>query len=428
MKIDYKNILTATVCMTALTAGAASAAAQDMASFYSGKTMTMYVGLSAGGGYDVYARTIAHHMVRHIPGNPRMVTKNLTGAGGMRQVNGMYNVFPQDGTVLGIISRNLVTEPAFGNKAAKFDGSKFNWLGSANTEYSLCVFWHKSKFNTTEDLLRKKPIMGGIAVSATTDIHARLVNNLLGGGIKLITGYPGGADINLAMQRGEVDGRCSWSYSSILSTAADWLRDNKIHMVLQVGVTKHPDLPQIPLISDLVSNPKDKAALKVQVAPQAFGRPFATGPGVPKARAAMLRKAFWDTLHDPKFLADAKKRKLEITPMSGEEVQKLIDEIYALPKDILARSREAATSSARTTVAKAVVPIETYLGKITALKSGGRRVSWKGDKIKGKVRVSGSGTKITVAGVKAKRKALKVGMGCSFRIKGAQTALNIDCK
>jgi tripartite-type tricarboxylate transporter receptor subunit TctC len=411
-----------------LATGIAGAAAQDLEKFYSGKVMTMYVGLSAGGGYDTYARTVAHHMARHIPGNPRIVTKNLTGAGVMRQANGMYNIFPQDGTVIGIISRNLITEPAFGNKAAKFDGSKFFWLGSANTEYGLCVFWHKSKFSTTEDLLTKRPILGGIASSATTDIHARLVNNLLGGNIKLITGYPGGADINLATQRGEVDGRCSWSYSSIKATAPTWLRDNKIHMVLQFGVSKHPDLPQIPLIGDLVKDKRDRQALKAQLAPQAFGRPFATGPRVPKARAAMLRKAFWDTLHDEKFLADAKKRRLEINAMSGEDVQKLIDDVYALPKDVLARSHEAATSSARTTVAKAVIPIESYKGKITKLKSGGRRVTWKGAKAKGKLRVSGSKTKITVAGKKAKRKALKVGMNCSFRVKGAQTALNIDCQ
>ena len=425
MKPRYKAILAATA---ALVTTAGGAAADEIADFYSGKTMTMYVGLSAGGGYDTYARVIGRHMTRIIPGNPQIVTKNLTGAGGMRQVNNMYNVFPQDGTVVGIISRNLVTEPLFGNKAAKFDGSKFYWLGSANTEYSLCVFWHQSKFSTTEDLLRQRPVMGGIAVSATTDIHARLVNNLLGANIKLITGYPGGADINLAMQRGEVDGRCSWSYSSIKATAPDWLRDNKIHMLLQVGTSKHPELPQIPLIGDLVKDERDRKALQVQIAPQAFGRPFATGPGVPKARAEMLRQAFWKTLHDPEFLADARKRRLEVTPMRGEEVQKLIDEIYALPEDVLARSREAATSSERTAVATAVIPVETYMGKITGLRSGGRRVSWEGDSAKGKLRVSGSGTKITVAGKDAKRGTLNVGMSCSFKVKGAQTALNIDCK
>lgn len=426
MKTRIITTLAATAAV--LATGIGPATADEIADFYKGRTMTMYVGLSAGGGYDAYARTIGQYMVRHIPGNPKIITKNLTGAGGMRQVNGMYNVFPQDGTVVGIVSRNLITAPLFGVKAAKFDGSKFQWLGSANTEYSLCIFWHTSKFSTTEDLLRKSPIMGGIAVTATTDIHARLVNNLLGGSIRLITGYPGGADINLAFQRGEVDGRCSWSYSSIKATAPDWLRDNKLHLVLQVGVSKHPDLPQIPLIGDLVTDPNDRKVLQVQVAPQAFGRPFATGPGVPKARAAMLRKAFWTTLHDPVFLAAAKKRRLEITPMSGENVQKLIDDIYAQPKDILARAQKAATSSARTKVTKAVIPIESYTGRITKIKSGGRRVSWKGDKAKGKLRVSGRRTKITVAGKKAKRKSLKVGMNCSFRVKGAQSALNIDCK
>lgn len=177
-----------------------------------------------------------------------------------------------------------------------------------------------------------------------------------------------------------------------------------------------------------MKNPDDKKALQAQIAPQAFGRPFATGQNVPKARAEMLRKAFWTTLHDPKFLAEAKKRRLEITPMRGEDVQKLVDDVYALPKTILARSRDAATSSARTTVAKAVIPIETYTGKIIRVRSGGRRVSWQGDTAKGKLRVSGSRTKVTVAGQAAKRKALKVGMDCSFRVKGAQSALNIDCK
>ncbi len=426
--MKYRIISTLAATAVTLATGIGLAAADEIADFYKGKTITMYVGLSAGGGYDAYARAIGRHMARFIPGNPRLITKNLTGAGGMRQANGIYNVFPQDGTVLGIINRNVITAPLFGVKAAKFNGSKFQWLGSANTEYSLCVFWHKSKFSTTEDLLRKSPIFGASSPASSLSIHPRLINNLLGGSIKLITGYPGGADVNLAFQRGELDGRCSWSYSSIKATASDWLRDNKLHLVLQIGVSKHPELPQIPLIGDLVKDPKDKKALQVQIAPQAFGRPFATGPGVPKARAATLRKAFWTTLHDPKFLAAAKKRRLEITPMSGEDVQKLIDEIYALPKDILARSKDAATSSARTQVSKAVIPIETYTGEITKIKSGGRRVSWKGDKAKGKLRVSGRRTKITVAGKKAKRKALKVGMNCSFRVKGAQSALNIDCK
>lgn len=270
-----KLIMTVAAGALALTATLpAQVSADEVADFYKGKTITTYVGVSAGGGYDAYARTIGQYLVRNLPGKPKIITKNLTGAGGMRMVNAMYNVFPQDGTVIAHIGRNLVTAPLFGVKAAKYDGAKLQWLGSANTEYSLCIFWHKSKFSTTEDLLRKNPVMGGISLTATTDIHARLVNNLLGGSLKLITGYPGGSDINLAFQRGEVDGRCSWSYSSIKATAPDWLRDNKLHLVLQVGVSKHPDLPQIPLIGDLVTDPQDKQALQAQIAPQAFGRPF----------------------------------------------------------------------------------------------------------------------------------------------------------
>ena len=197
---------------------------------------------------------------------------------------------------------------------------------------------------------------------------------------------------------------------------------------MQHALSKHPELQSVPLITDLVKNEKDKQALKVHLAPQAYGRPFAVGPGVPHERYIALRDAFWKTMHDPKFLADTKKRKMPINPMKGEDVQKLIGEIYALPKDVLAYADKVGNSRKKTTVAQAVIPIATYAGKITKLKRGGRRVSWKGASASGKLRVSGSKTKITVAGKKAKRKVLKVGMSCSFRVKGAQTALNIDCK
>jgi hypothetical protein len=229
------------------------------------------------------------------------------------------------------------------------------------------------------------------------------------------------------MQRNELDGRCGWSWSSIQTTASDWIRDNKINITLQHALTKHPDLQQIPLITDLVKSKKDKQALKVHLAPQAYGRPFAVGPKVPQERYEALRTAFWKTMHDPKFLADTKKRKMPIDALSGQDVQKLIAEIYALPKDVLAYADKVGNSRETTEVATAVIPIETYKGAITKLKAGGRRVSWKGPGASGKLRVSGSKTKITVAGKKAKRKALKIGMKCSFRVKGAQTALNIDC-
>ncbi len=430
--MTFRTFIAAAAIATGLvpaTAIKAQASEADVANFYRGKTINMYIGFSAGGGYDAYARLILQHMLRHIPGNPRGVAKQYTGAGGVRVLNAIYNVFPQDGTAIVAAGRSVIAQPLFRNAAqAKYDGSKMKWLGSANQEYSLCVFWHESKFKSTEDLLRGTPAMGGVGIGSSIDVFTLLVNNTLGAKIKLITGYPGGADINLAMQRRELDGRCGWSLSSIKTTAAEWIRDNKINFTLQHALKKHPELQQIPLITDLVKNDRDKKALKVHLAPQAYGRPFAVGPNVPQERYVALRDAFWKTMQDPVFLADAKKRKMPIDALNGQEVQNLINEIYALPKDVLAYADKIGNSREGTTVAMAVIPIETYKGAITALKSGGRRVSWKGASASGKLRVSGSKTKITVAGKKAKRGALKVGMNCSFRVKGAQTALNIDCQ
>lgn len=427
-----KTQLISTVAAGALALAAAlpaQASQDDVAAFYKGKTITMYIGFSAGGGYDAYARLILRHMLRFIPGKPRGVAKQYTGAGGVRVLNAIYNVLPQDGTSLVAAGRSVIAQPLFRNAdKAKYDGSKFKWLGSANQESSLCVFWHESKFKTTEDLLGKSPAMGGVGIGSSIDVFTLLANNLLGGKIRLITGYPGGADINLAMQRGELDGRCGWSWSSIQSTAPTWIRDDKINLTLQYALQKHPDLQQIPLITDLVKNERDRKALSVHLAPQVYGRPFAVGPKVPNARFKALRAAFWKTMHDPAFLADTKKRNLPISPTSGQDVQKLINEIYALPKDLLAYADKVGNSRKGTEVTMAVIPVETYLGAITKVKRGGRRVSWQGSGKSGKLRVSGSKTKIFLAGKKAKRKVLKVGMQCAFTVKGAQTALKIDCK
>ena len=407
--------------------GGSPASADPIADFYKGKVMTIYIGVAAGGGYDAYGRVVARHIIRHIPGNPDMVAKNYTGAGGIRMVNALYNVFPQDGTVVAIIGRNVVAEPLFGNKSAKYDGSRIQWLGSLNSEYSMCTFWHESPIKTTEDLLTRRAVVGGVGVGSTIDVHTRLVNNLLGAKLKLVTGYPGGADVNLATERREVDGRCGWSWSSILATGADWLKNDKISMTIQFAMKKHPDLQNVPLILDMVRNERDRKALKVHLAAQLYGRPLGVGPGVPKERFLALRKAFDATMKDSEFLADAKKRRLPIDPTSGEDVQAMIDEVYAMPRDIIEYAHHLGTSSDRTEVATAVVPVVTYKGIIADVKRGGRRVSWSGEGKKGRLRVSGSGTEISIAGAKGKRGALKPGMLCAFTVKGAETALKIAC-
>jgi len=296
--------------------------AQSPADFYKGKTVELYIGYSVGGAYDLYARMLARYLGQHIPGNPTVVPKNMEGAGSLRLANWLYNVGPKDGTAMAIIGRGTGFDPILGNSKAQFDGPKFTWIGSANNEVSVCVAWHSSGVTKFDDLLAKELIVGGTSSSADTDQFPKVVNGVLGTKMRVITGYPGGNDVNLAMERGEVQGRCGWSWSSVKSTHQKWYDEKKFTVLMQLALEKHPDLPDIPLIVDL----------KLIFARQVIGRPFLAPPNVPKERAAVLRKAFMDTMKDPAFLADAEKAKMEITPVAGDQVEKLVTDIYATPK------------------------------------------------------------------------------------------------
>jgi tripartite-type tricarboxylate transporter receptor subunit TctC len=314
--------------------------AQTPAEFYKGKTVDLMVGYSAGGGYDVYARMIARYIGKHIPGNPTVVVKNLDGAGSLRLANALYHQLPKDGTVFGTVARGAAFDPLLGNKAAQFDASKFSWVGSANDEVSVCVAWHTSGITKIEDTFTKELVVGGTGPSADTDQFPRIVNGVLGTKMKIVTGYPGGNDVSLAMERGEVQGRCGWSWSSVISTRKDWYDSKKINILVQLSLQKHPDLPNIPLILDLAKNEEQKQILTLVFARQALGRPYLAPPGVPADRLAALRKAFMDTMKDPEFLAEAEKAKLEITPISGEEVQKIVVEAYKVDPKIAKKTEE----------------------------------------------------------------------------------------
>ena len=302
--------------------------AQSPAEFYKGKNVDLFVGYSAGGGYDVYARMLARYMDKHIPGNPTIVVKNMPGAGSLALANHLYNAAPKDGTAFGIIGRGAAFDPLFGNKAAQFDAAKYNWIGSANNEVSVCVSWKTSGIKTIEELQQKELVVGGTGPSADTDQFPRIVNGVVGTKFKLISGYPGGNDISLAMERGEVQGRCGWSWSSVVATRKDWYDSKTINVLVQLSLEKHEDLPQVPLILDLAKTPEQKQILTLVFARQALGRPFVAPPDIPKDRVAALRKAFMDTMKDKEFLAEAEKTKLEITPISGEAVQKIVVDAY----------------------------------------------------------------------------------------------------
>ena len=309
--------------------------AQSPADFYKGKNLDFYIGYSVGGGYDLYARIIGRHLGKHIPGNPTVVMKNMEGAGSLRLANWMFRVAPKDGSVIGTIGRGTGFDPILGVKGAQFDGTKFTWIGSANNEVSVCVAWNATSGITKfEDLFTKEMTVGGTSTSADTDAFPRILNGVLGTQMKVVTGYPGGNEVGLAMERGEVQGRCGWSWSSVMSTHKAWLAEKKMTVLTQLALQKHPDLPDVPLVMDLAKTDEQKQILRLIFARQVMGRPYFAPPGVPADRAEALRKAFMETMQDKDFLADAEKAQLEVTPVSGEEVQKLVAEVYATPPEI----------------------------------------------------------------------------------------------
>jgi tripartite-type tricarboxylate transporter receptor subunit TctC len=301
---------------------------QTVADFYRGKSIDLYINSTVGGGYDLYARIIARHIGKHIAGNPTILPRNMEGGGGMRLANWLYNVGPKDGTVIGAVARAMAFEPLLGNKSAHYDATKFNYIGSANDEVSVCVAWHTSAVKTFADAQTMQLVVGSTGAGDDTYQYPALLNHMFGAKFKIVSGYPGGNDINLAMERGEVQGRCSIPWSTIKAVRRVWIDENKISLLLQYSLGKHADLPSAPLVMDLAKTDEQRAILKLIFGRQVMGRPFAAPPGVPKDRVDALRKAFMETMADSEFLAEAEKAKLEITPVSGDNIESLVLEIY----------------------------------------------------------------------------------------------------
>jgi tripartite-type tricarboxylate transporter receptor subunit TctC len=314
------------------------AAAQTPAEFYKGKQISIYVGFTAGGTYDLYARVLARHIGRHIPGNPTVVPRNMEGAGSLRLANYIYQVAPRDGTAIATIGRSTVAAPLFSHASAKFDPREFSWLGSTNDEVSICAAWHTSEIRRFDDLKMKEYAFGATGPTEEAVQVYKAMNALLGTKVRTVSGYPGGNQISLAMERGEIHGRCAISWSSIKASLPHWIKEKKFVPLLQVAAAKHADLPDVPLLMDLAPNEEARQIFRFLVARQVMGRPFFSTPGVPADRAAALRKAFIDTLHDPEFVAEADKAKLEINPVPAERVENLLRELYAVPADITGRA------------------------------------------------------------------------------------------
>ncbi len=313
-------------------------AAQSPAEFYAGKSIDLQIGYSVGGGYDLYARLLARHLGKHIPGNPTVVPKNMEGAGSLRLANWLYSAAPRDGTVIGATSRGAPFDPLLNEHGAQFDASKFTYVGSANNEVSLCVALPSSGVTKFDDLYTKTLTIGSTGVGDDTYQFPAVMNAVLGTKFKIVTGYPGGNDVSLAIERGEVDGRCGWSYSSLITTRPTWLPTKKITILVQMSLAKHPDLPDVPLIMDMAKTQEQRQIFRLVCARQVMGRPYLAPPGLPPDRAAALRQAFDETMRDKEFLADAEQNKVEINPVSGKDLEALIKDIYRTPPDVTKRA------------------------------------------------------------------------------------------
>ena len=318
-----------------------AARAQDPAAFYAGKSVELDIGYSVGGGYDLYGRLLARHLGRHIPGNPTIVPKNMEGAGSLRLANWLANAGPRDGTVFGTIGRGTPFDPILGQPGAQFTATEMSWLGSMNQEVSICASWFDSGVATYQDLLTKELLVGAVSNNDDTGQFARVMNTVLGTKMKIVAGYPGGNDVVLAMERGEVKGRCGWSWSSVLAARMSWWKEKKINVLVQLALAKHPDLPDVPLVTELAKTDAERQMLRLIFARQVMGRPFLAPPGVPADRVAALRQAFLETMADKEFRADADKAKLEIEPAAGDKVQALVKEVYATPAEVAKQAAAA---------------------------------------------------------------------------------------
>jgi tripartite-type tricarboxylate transporter receptor subunit TctC len=334
------------VCIAATLAmvtSIAPGAADELTDFYKGKTVTLYLGYPPGGAYDIYARLIARYMTPYMPGNPQILVRHKPGAASLNLVNDLYNVLPRDGSVFGMFARSIALNRLLGRAGTNFNPVEFNWIGSANNEVSICGVWHGVGVHTTKDFLSRPLVFAANAPGAESDVYPTILNNLAGAHFKVVAGYPGVNDLTMALERGEADARCGWSWGAVKAAKPDWLREKKIYIAVQFATKKHPELPDVPLATELTRNDQERAALDLILTQQTMGRPFAAPPQVPPARVEALRRAFDKALSDPQLLAEADKLKLEIAPVSGEDLQVLVERMFKAPREVVEAARNAIT-------------------------------------------------------------------------------------
>jgi tripartite-type tricarboxylate transporter receptor subunit TctC len=320
------------------------AAAQTSEDFYRGKQITIVIGLGAGETYDIYARLLARHLSKHIPGEPLIIPSNKPGAGSLNAVNSLYNTAPKDGTVIGTGHRFVPLMPLLNLPGTQFDALKFNYIGSMARETGVCIARKDSGFRSMEDTKTRELMVGTTGAGSELTTFNATMSKMLDAKLKVVRGYLTSTEIDLAIERGELQGRCGVSFGSLRVNKPEWLANNYVTVLIQLGLVKHPELPDVPLLGDLVSNEDDRAALELMLAPANMARPFFAPPGVPAERIALLRKAFDAALKDPALIEDAAKQRLELMPMTGAEMEAVFARLHALPQPVLERARALANT------------------------------------------------------------------------------------
>ena len=328
----------AVVAFVAIVASMALPAhADDVADFYRGKRVTLVIGYGPGGGYDIYARMLGRFIGSHLPGNPIIVPQNMPGAGSRSAANWLYKVAPQDGSVIACLSQATPTDQALSEPGVQFDARKFNWIGNLNVVNNILYVTAASGVSTFAQAKTKPLAIGATGATSPSVLYPQVSNNLLGSKFKIIAGYPGGGDINIAVERHEIDGRGSDSWDSMKATHSDWVRDHVINVLFQVGPRREADLPDVPLWTELAENDQQRRVLELLSGDVAVGRPILTAPNVPAERVKALRQAFAETMRDPQFIAAAKQANLNMHPMLGEELQQAVGGIVSAPADVVAQ-------------------------------------------------------------------------------------------
>jgi tripartite-type tricarboxylate transporter receptor subunit TctC len=339
------SCLAAKGLLVALTAAALlplrpARAADEAADFYRGRTITVIVGFGAGGGYDLYARLLAHYLGNHIAGQPNIVVQNMEGAGSVRAANYVYSVAPKDGTVIAAVNQNMPMYQMLGGAGAQFNAAEINWLGSMAYSNGTLYTWHLSGIKTLDDAKARDVLLGGAGTTSDSYIYPTLVNGLLGTRFKVINGYAGTKEIHLAMERGEVMGRGGNTWASVTSSNQDWVEQKKINILVQIGFKPEPEITQVPILIDLVRTPEEKQIVTVVTLPTALGYTNWLAPEVPPSRMKLLRAAFDATMQDKAFLEEAGKHAMMIRPRTGAEIETLIKQAAAVPKPVLERTAQ----------------------------------------------------------------------------------------